>query len=85
MLGLVLGQYRTNRDRLFVATKNMFDRMDADGIRKSLDYSLKLLQTDYVDLLQIHGIIANPFRADNWRQFVTDEVLHTFLNLQTCW
>jgi aryl-alcohol dehydrogenase-like predicted oxidoreductase len=82
MLGLVLRRHRANRDRLVVATKNMFDRMDADGIRKSLEYSLKLLQTDYVDLFQIHGIIAKPFRADNWRQFVSDEVLQTFLDLQ---
>ncbi len=82
MLGLILGQYRADREQLFIATKNMFDQMDADGIRRSLDYSLKLLQTDYVDLFQIHGIVANSFRADNWRQFVTDEVLQVFLDLQ---
>lgn len=82
MLGQMLGSHRSMRDRLFIATKNMFDRMDADGIRKSLDYSLKLLQTDYVDLFQIHGIFAKPFRADNWHDFITDEVLETFLELR---
>ena len=82
MLGQALGKHGGKRDQLFVATKNMFDRMDSAGIRKSLDHSLKLLQTDYVDLFQIHGIIAKPFRADNWRNFITDEVLETFLQLK---
>lgn len=82
MLGIALGRHRAIRDQLFVATKNMFDRMDAEGIRMSLEHSLKLLQTDYVDLFQVHGIIAKPFRADNWRQFVSDEVLQTFFDLK---
>jgi len=80
MLGSVLGRQR--RDRLFVATKNMFDRMTPDGIRASLEASLRLLQTDYVDLFQVHGIIAQPFRGDTWREFATDEVLQTFLDLK---
>ena len=82
MLGQALGSHRCMRDRLFIATKNMFDRMDANGIRESLNHSLKLLQTDYVDLFQVHGIIAKPFRADNWRDFITDEVLETFMELR---
>lgn len=82
LLGTVIGRHSTIRDRLFIATKNMFDQMDSKGISKSLEYSLKLLKTDYVDLFQIHGIIAKPFRSDNWRQFVTDEVLKTFQDLK---
>jgi aryl-alcohol dehydrogenase-like predicted oxidoreductase len=82
MLGVALGRHRALRDQMFIATKNMYDRMDADSIRKSLEYSLRLLGTDYVDLFQIHGIISKPFRSDNWRQFVTDEVLQTFLDLK---
>ena len=80
MLGTVLA--RSRRDKLFIATKNMFDRMSAAGIRESMEESLRLLQTDYVDLFQVHGIIAKPFRGDNWREFVTDEVLETFLSLK---
>ncbi|TKJ18873.1 aldo/keto reductase [Blastococcus sp. CCUG 61487] len=76
MLGLALEG--RPRDRLFIATKNMFDRMDAPGIRASLEESLRLLKTDYVDLFRVHGIIAKPFRADNWREFVNDDVLATF-------
>ena len=76
MLGLVLSQYR--RQTFFLATKNQFDRLDPVGIRDSLETSLRLLKTDYVDLLQVHGIVARPFRADNWQAFVTDEVMRAF-------
>jgi len=76
LLGSVLAQYP--RDGFFVATKNQFDRLDPAGIRESLEESLRLLKTDYVDLFQVHGIVAKPFRADNWQAFVTEEVLTTF-------
>ena len=71
-----------DRDRLFLASKNMFDRMDAGGIRSSCEATLRLLGVEYLDLFQVHGIIKKPFRADNWRDFVTDEVLETFARLK---
>jgi len=80
----ILGQVVVNHDRekLFLASKNMFDRMDPAGIRDSINETLRLLNTDYLDLFQVHGIIAKPFRADNWREFVTDEVMRTFEDLR---
>ncbi len=53
VIGRALG---ADRSRIFLATKtprSMFG--DADGIRASLEQSLRLLQTDHVDLLQFHG------------------------------
>jgi aryl-alcohol dehydrogenase-like predicted oxidoreductase len=53
VIGRALG---ADRQRVFVATKTPHTRRDPDGIRASLEESLRLLQTDYVDLLQFHGM-----------------------------
>lgn len=45
-----------NREKLFVATKVRKDSK-ADGI-KEIDQSFKLLQTDKLDLLQVHNLVG---------------------------
>jgi aryl-alcohol dehydrogenase-like predicted oxidoreductase len=53
IIGRALGG---DRQRVFLATKTprtLFG--DAAGIRESVETSLRLLQTDHVDLLQLHG------------------------------
>ena len=56
--------YRQDRDKLVIATKcgRQFDSSDANGVGatrknivKSVDNSLKRLQTDYLDLLYVSG------------------------------
>ncbi len=42
------------RDRVFLACKT--DRRDRDGAWRQIDESLKLLRTDRLDLMQIHGV-----------------------------
>lgn len=42
------------RDRVFLATKVSPENFRADGVRKSLDRSLRLLGVDTIDLLQLH-------------------------------
>lgn len=42
------------RDGALVATKVAPDMFSADGVRESLETSLRRLRTDHVDLLQIH-------------------------------
>jgi uncharacterized protein len=50
-----LGESSKNRRKeLFLATK--FDPRDRDGALRSVETSLKLLQTDYIDLIQIHSL-----------------------------
>jgi aryl-alcohol dehydrogenase-like predicted oxidoreductase len=50
-----LGEFsKKRRKEVFVATK--FDPRDRDGALRSVQQSLKLLQTDYVDLIQIHSL-----------------------------
>ena len=51
MFGEVLSG--TDPKKIFLATK--CSPTDYDGVRKSLEESLKRLKRDYVDLLQIHG------------------------------
>jgi len=42
------------RNELFITTKAWMDDLSADGVQKSLDGSLKRLDTDYVDLWLVH-------------------------------
>ena len=50
-----LGEFsKKRRKELFLATK--FDPRDRDGALRSVETSLELLQTDYLDLIQIHSL-----------------------------
>jgi uncharacterized protein len=50
-----LGEFsKTRRKELFLATK--IDPRDRDGALRSVEISLKSLQTDYLDLIQIHSL-----------------------------
>lgn len=50
-----LGEFsKTRRKEIFLATK--IDPRDRDGALRSVELSLKFLQTDYVDLIQIHSL-----------------------------
>lgn len=50
-----IGEFsRKRRKEIFLATK--FDPRDRDGALRSIETSLKLLQTDYLDLIQIHSL-----------------------------
>jgi aryl-alcohol dehydrogenase-like predicted oxidoreductase len=50
-----LGEFsRKRRKEIFLATK--IDPRDKDGALRSVEISLKFLQTDYVDLIQIHSL-----------------------------
>jgi aryl-alcohol dehydrogenase-like predicted oxidoreductase len=50
-----LGDFsKKRRKELFLATK--FDPRDRDGALRSVERSLKLLQTEYLDLIQIHSL-----------------------------
>lgn len=42
------------RETIFLTTKLAMKQLDADGVRKSCEQSLKLLGVDYLDLLLIH-------------------------------
>src|SRR4029434_8389766 len=50
-----LGEFSKKRRKgLFLATK--IDPRDRDGALRSVETSLKFLQTDYLDLIQIHSL-----------------------------
>ena len=50
-----LGEFaKRRRKEIFLATK--IDPRDRDGALRSVETSLKFLQTDYVDLIQIHSL-----------------------------
>jgi aryl-alcohol dehydrogenase-like predicted oxidoreductase len=53
----VLGEVmKTRRKEVFLATK--INNRSRDGVRKELEQSLKKLQTDHVDLIQVHAVNA---------------------------
>jgi uncharacterized protein len=47
---------RTRRDEVFLATK--INKRSREGVREELEQSLEKLQTDHVDLVQIHAVSA---------------------------
>lgn len=50
-----LGEFiKQRRKEIFLATK--IDPRDRDGALRSVETSLKFLQTDYIDLIQIHSL-----------------------------
>jgi aryl-alcohol dehydrogenase-like predicted oxidoreductase len=50
-----LGEFsKARRKEIFLATK--IDPRDKDGALRSVETSLKFLQTDYLDLIQIHSL-----------------------------
>jgi aryl-alcohol dehydrogenase-like predicted oxidoreductase len=50
-----LGEFsKKRRKEIFLATK--IDPRDRDGALRSVETSLKFLQADYIDLIQIHGL-----------------------------
>jgi uncharacterized protein len=51
MIAPVLRRYRS---RVFLASKG--DARDYDGFKRDLDRSLQVLQTDYIDLYQLHDL-----------------------------
>ncbi|HIH60447.1 MAG TPA: aldo/keto reductase, partial [Ferroplasma sp.] len=56
IIGSVIKQYK--RDELFLATKVFPTHLSPKSVEKALDRSLKNLDTNYVDLYQIH--FPNP-------------------------
>jgi uncharacterized protein len=47
---------RTRREEVFLATK--IDKRSLSGVREELEQSLERLQTDHVDLVQVHAVSA---------------------------
>ncbi|HEY0865809.1 MAG TPA: aldo/keto reductase [Fimbriimonas sp.] len=47
---------RTRRDEVFLATK--INRRSKDGVKREIHESLTRLQTDHVDLIQVHAVNA---------------------------
>lgn len=58
---------KTRRDEVFLATK--INNRSYDGVREELEKSLENLQTDHVDLIQIHAVNA---WAD-WEQIIAPD------------
>lgn len=62
-IGMVLRHSGIARDEIFLTTKIWMDNVGPDKFRRSMDESLKRLQTHYVDLLLLHWPVDDvPFR-----------------------
>ncbi len=72
-LGPALKPYR---DNVFLACKTT--ARDSEGAKKDLDNSLKRLQTDHIDLYQLHGI--TDVEKDVKAALAKDGAIQTFLD-----
>lgn len=55
---------RTRRDDIFLATK--VNRRSRDGVLDELAESLDRLETDHVDLIQVHAVNTSPRCGRSW-------------------
>lgn len=76
VFGRALG---ADRQRVFLATKTARGKWDPAGIRDQLETSLRLLGTDYVDLLQFHG---GWYTADAATQILDRGGIETYQRLR---
>ncbi|MBM3261964.1 MAG: aldo/keto reductase [candidate division Zixibacteria bacterium] len=55
----ILGRVAANRrSEMFLATKNLIPHAPGDQVRRELEQSLTRLQTDHMDMIQIHDIYS---------------------------
>ncbi len=54
--------FHDRRDKIVISTKSM--AKDKAGLLKDLDESLRMLRTDYVDIMQLHNIQSVPDPED---------------------
>jgi aryl-alcohol dehydrogenase-like predicted oxidoreductase len=68
------------RDRLVVSTKKTLPSADhsnpAQAVRKGLEESLKLLDTDYVDVYHLHGVESKDYA------FATERLMPAMIHLR---
>ena len=76
MVGVAL---QGHRERAIIATKVSKGQWTPEGIRASVENSLRRLQVDVIDLIQFHG---SWYREDDTRQIVHCGGLETFLQLK---
>ena len=69
-VGRAIAESGVAREDLFLITKVWMNHGDEEGVAKSIDESLRKLQTDYVDLLLVHhpygdyySIISGPSKT----------------------
>ena len=64
------------REHVFLTTKS--SRSTADAVRKELDESLKRLQTDHLDLWQIHTLLS----VEDVKERIANGVIDVFLEMR---
>lgn len=65
-IGEAIAESGIERKKLYLTTKVWNSNRSAEGVKHSLEQSLKKLKTDYLDLLLIHWP-ANSKQFDNWK------------------
>ena len=78
-IGEALATSEIPRKELYLTTKIWNSNRSTLGVKKSLEQSLKKLQTNYLDLLLIHWP-ANATQFDNWKE-INAETWHAMEDL----
>ena len=69
LIGDALKKLKIKRNEIFIITKIYKDDMKYDKVKKSIESSLKKLQTDYIDILLIHWpeVEKSEYRINVWK------------------
>lgn len=66
-VGEAIEESGVSREDLFITTKLQMGRLDPEGVRQACEESLRLLKSDYVDLLLIHWPETSMSLSDTLR------------------
>jgi aryl-alcohol dehydrogenase-like predicted oxidoreductase len=62
---VLIGEVMASRRRECVLASKVWHELDHDGVLQSVEASLGRLNTDYIDIMQVHGVMYSPAAVEH--------------------